>query len=227
MSFRLPILGLIALVLLLAACAPPPLRDQTLLADSGLISGEPCASPCWNGITPGETSWRDALTIVEDNANFENIQTQQDEESGTIGAVWQPRGGAQCCQMVAEDGRTVNLIFLRTAPNDTVGELFRAHGEPAYAVGTPFADDQAILNLIYPDIPMIIFAFVAGPSARISESSEIIGVLYTTSDDMDLFMQTNFLHEWNGYEPYADYRSDEGAVFEVTPSITLTPTPSE
>jgi hypothetical protein len=226
MKYRLLLLAMIVLALVLAACAPPPqLRDETLLADTSLVSGEPCEAPCWRGITPGETAWRDAMTILEDDAELENVQTQEDEQTDAIGAVWQPKGGTQCCQMVAEDGETVNLIFLRTKPEMSLSEVIDAHGEPTYAVGTPVTDDQAIVNLIYPDLPMIVLAFAPGPEGEVSEDSEVVGVFYTTPDDMELFLQTNYLHDWSGYGAFSEYTNAEGAEFEVTPSVTLTPTP--
>jgi hypothetical protein len=43
---------------------------------------------------------------------------------------------------------------------------------------------------------------------------------------MELFLNTNSLHAWEGYGTYATYTSDEGTTFEVTPSVTLTPTAS-
>src|SRR5690606_32282156 len=59
MKHRLILPGVIALVLLFAACAPPPpLRDDTLLQDTSLITeNTECAPPCWRGITPGVTAW--------------------------------------------------------------------------------------------------------------------------------------------------------------------------
>jgi hypothetical protein len=289
MKFRLPMLGIIALVLLVAACAPPPaLRDNNLLADSSLlnkpsatveagateavspeqtlvpgatevataeataVAGTPeltpnaaattestaaagtaatnasCASPCWHNITPGVTRWVDALAILQDDPNFTVENPQQDDKSKTIGVVWSPKGGTQCCQMVAEDGQTVNLIFLRTRPDHNIGEVIAVQGEPKYAVGTPYSDDQAIVNLVYPEKPMLVFVFTAGEaSGAISASSEVIGVLYTTPKDMDLFMKTNNLYNWKGYQPYSAYKNSDGAQYDITPSVTLTPTPAQ
>jgi hypothetical protein len=225
MKARLVLLGIVALALLLAACAPPPaLRDDTLVDDTSLVTGDPCTAPCWRGITPGETLWRDALTIIEDDTQFENIQTREDEASDAIGAIWNVAGGPECCQMVAEDGTTVNLIFVRPRPNMTVGQLIEAHGEPVYAIGTPVSEDQAIINLVYPDLPIIVLAFVPGEQGNLSETSEIIGVFYTTEADMELFVTTQSLHAWEGYAPYTTYRTAEDADYEVTPSVTLTPT---
>ena len=231
MKFRLLPLSLVALVivLVLASCSVPPLRDPNLLADTSLIDNEACTAPCWRGITPGETSWDDARTILEDDPTLENVTVETAEASAenpdaatAIYAIWQGRGGtAQCCQMISLDGETVDVIFLRTAPNVTVEQLIEAKGEPTYAVSTEYSGDQAIVNLIYPEIPIILYAFVAGPEAELLPTSEIIATVYLTPDDMEFLIQTSDLHTWDGYQAFSEYGQE--APFEVTPSITLTP----
>ena len=224
MNIRIVLLGLLLPVLVFAACSPPPeLRDDTLLQETGLITGEPCEAPCWRGITPGETAWRNALTIVEDDAELENLQLQEDENSDAAVAEWNQRGGSACCQMYTEDGESVDVLFLRVAPQMTLGEVFAEQGEPAYAVGSPYSDDQSVMNLVYPDKAMVLYTFVAGEEASLSEASEVIGLLYMAPEDMELLIQTSNLHEWDGYGTYAQYGDDQ---YEVTPSITLTPTES-
>jgi hypothetical protein len=222
MKHRLILPGVLAVVLLFAACAPPPLlRDEKLLQDTSLMTNEPCAAPCWHGITPGETLWRNALTALEDDTNYENVEVQEDDQSDAKVVQWQQKGGTGCCQMFTQDGETVSLIFLRTAPNVSLGELIEAQGEPTYIVGTPFSDDQAIVNLIYPEKSLVVYAFVPGTEGSLSESSELVGVLYMTPADMDLLIKTSNLHDWDGYQSYQAYEQSE---FEVTPSVTLTPT---
>jgi hypothetical protein len=219
---------LLGLVLTVAACSPPAeLRDDNLLRDTSLISGQPCAAPCFRGITPGQTAWQDALTILEDDRDFTNIQIQNaEDDSVRVQAAWQQGdGGGMCCQILSEDGETVRLTFLRTAPTMTLGEVIAIHGEPAYLAGQEFTEDQAIASLVYPETPMVIYAFVAGPAeGELRASSEIIGVLYFVEEDMNLLLQTTELHVWEGYQSFADYSESE---FEVTPSVTLTPTPAE
>lgn len=216
----------VVLVVLVAACAPPPnLRDDAMLRDDSLITNTPCTAPCWNGITPGETLWSDALTKLEDDPALDDPTTRNDDQSSAIVAEFQRTGGSSCCQMVTLDGEKVNLVFLRFAPNMTVGQVIDAHGEPAYLVGSPFSDDQAIINLIYPDLSTVIYVFVAGATNGVlSADSEVIGALYTTPADMDTLLKTSNLNVWEGYNTYAYY--DQGP-FEVTPSETLTPTPSQ
>jgi hypothetical protein len=223
-------LSLAALLLLfvLAACSVPPLRDPNLLQDTSLLDDEPCAAPCWRGITPGESAWSDALTILEDDASLESVDRQSDEDSAAEYAVWQGRGGtAQCCQMISLDGETVDVVFIRLAPDITVSDVIDAKGEPTYAVSTEYSGDQSIVNLIYPDSSLILYAFVAGPEAALLDSSEIIAAVYVSQDDMELLLLTSDLHEWDGYQPFSEYGLE--APLEVTPSITLTPagTPAE
>jgi hypothetical protein len=125
--------------------------------------------------------------------------------------------------MYTEDGDTVSVLFLRVAPSLTVGEVISAQGEPTYLVGSPFSDDQAVMNLIYPEKSLVVYGFVAGTAGELSASSEIVGVLYMTPADMDLLIKTSSLQVWEGYQSYQTYDTSE---FEVTPAVTLTPTPS-
>ncbi|MDX2160158.1 MAG: hypothetical protein SF162_02425 [bacterium] len=217
----LPIsLAAVAFVFLLSACSTPNLRDTNLLRDQSLLTGDPCQAPCWRGITPGETAWSDALIVLEDDPTLQNVTTQEDEESASRVAEWQQRDGAPgCCQMYSEDGEIVDLLFLRVAPDMTIDGVVNVFGNPAYALSTEFSGDQAIINVVYPDVPMVLYVFVPGVEAELTGSSEIIGVLYMTREDMDLLLATSNLHAWDGYQPYSEYGPD--APLEVTPSIIL------
>jgi len=226
MKHRLILPGVFALVLLFAACSPPPpLRDDSLLQDTGLITQDTsCSAPCWRGITPGQSKWSDALTILEDDKTLENVTPQNDTESKSSVAQFQQKGGTTCCQMYTDDGENVSVIFLRVAPKMTLSQVLVAQGEPTYVVGSEYSDDQAVMNLIYPEKSLVVYAFVAGKTTgALSATSEIVGVLYMRPTDMDLLVKTSSLHAWQGYKSYSAY---DTSTYEVTPSITLTPTPN-
>lgn len=224
MKFRFLLPGVLALVLFVAACTPPPnLRNEKFLHDNSLFkTDEACISPCWNGITPGETKWSDALTIVEDTANFEKPQTQTAQDSPAIGALWKETNGDDCCQMVTTDGETVDWILLQLAPTNTLKELIEARGEPTYVVGTPGNDEQAIMNLFYPDQGLVVFVFVPGAAeGELSDSSEVVGVYYLTVEGMDTILEQSSLYAWKGYDTFAAYAPDaENADFAITPVPT-------
>lgn len=222
MKLCLLLLSVMAL-LMLAACQPPPeLRDASLLQDTSLLTDEPCSAPCWRNITPGQTAWRDALTIIEDDPTLMDMQLQQDENSPAIVATFKQANGGDCCQMFTQDGETVDLLFLRVAPLVKLGDLIDAKGDPSYLIGSGFSDDQAIMNLLYPEQNLVVYVFVAGEQAgSLNDNSEAIGVLYMKQEEMSLLLQTSELQAWEGYQTYQFYAE---STLEVTPSITLTPT---
>lgn len=220
---KLRLLLIFMSVVFLAACGPAPqLRNDNFLRDISFLTDEPCAAPCWRGITPGETAWGAALTIIEDDDTLAELRTEASENSTIIGAVWSQQDGEGCCQMYTENGEVVDILILQTAPQATLGEVIEKWGDPTYAIGEPFSDDQAVFSLFYPDVPMLIYTFVAGEQGQLSETSEIIGFGYFAPERMELLLQATSLHEWEGYQSYADYMN---SAFEVTPSVTLTPLP--
>ncbi|MEZ4666653.1 MAG: hypothetical protein R3E39_01815 [Anaerolineae bacterium] len=188
---------------------------------------EKCDAPCWRGITPGVTSWKDAIVTLQDQADLDDPQVQEIPNSApAVGASWQPTQGEPCCQVVSEDGETVSSIFLQLAPTTTLKQLIDARGEPTYVLGTAGTDDQAIINLFYPEQNMIVFVFVAGAEkGTLSETSEIIGAYYTTPEQIDLGIKLSSLYGWKGYQPFSAYAPDKAdADFAITQSVTLTPT---
>lgn len=216
------ILILVGLVFLIAACAPTPqLRSDRLLQDDSFVSDEPCAPPCWRGIVPGETNWNDALNIIRDDSELTSLQTRTDEATRQIGAAWGQRDGDNCCQMFSQDGQTVSFIVAQTTPRVRFGQVVAKHGEPSYIIGDTVSPDQALVSVYYPDIPMLIYVFVEGEEGLIGERSEVVGFAYLTEDLMDLLLQTSNLHSWDGYKTFNEYMKSE---FDVTPSITSTPT---
>jgi hypothetical protein len=219
---RLLLPGLLLLVLLAAACSPPPeLRDQKLLNDTSLLSGEPCEAPCWNGITPGITTWDEARTILEDDPSIEDPTLQTAEDSASVAASFKEPGGVDASgQIFSEDGETVGLIFLRLAPDMVLDDVLAKYGDPTWVIGTPFSDDppQAIVNLVYPENQMIVYVFVPGKEGAIDGTNEVVGVLYMKPEDMDTLLRTSSLHAWEGFTTFPNYGPD--APFEVTPEAT-------
>lgn len=210
-------LPLSLVVLILAACAPPPqLLNEDLLQDTSLVTGDPCEAPCWRGITPGETSWNDAQTIIEDSAdltNFEVLDVPEDEAARA--ATFTTAGGQQCCQMFSEDGDVVSNIFVLLAPPDpesnepqnTLGAVIERYGEPTYMQGEDVTPDQTFIALLYEDKPLIVYVFGDGitvEGTELSEDSPVIGAVYLTPDDVGTVIEANNLYTWAGYGTLID-----------------------
>lgn len=204
---KLHLLLFLLLPFLVAACAPPPvLRDDALLNDTSLISGDPCEAPCWNNITPGETSWRDALIIVEDDPRLVNVEVVEDPESDAQLINFNAPEGPQCCRVFSDDGETISAVLLLLAPEMRLGQVIDKFGEPQYITGGDVTSDQTLLSLVYPDVPLVVYVFAAGTAeGTLTANSEIIGAIYLTAADMDELLAATNLYLWDGYGPVSEY----------------------
>ncbi len=216
MKLRL-LLPAVLLALLIAACAPPPnLRDENLLKDTSLVTDQPCASPCWHGIIPGETAWRDMMILIEDDAAFTNVEESKDDQSDGRGINFATADtNAPCCVISSADGKTVDVILTRLAPGQiTLSEILEKYGEPAYVIGSEAAPDQAVVSLVYPDVPVIIYVFAAGiATGELTPDSDIIGAVYATQTVMESVTTNNNFYAWEGYRKLAGWLDDSNFDF--------------
>jgi protein-disulfide isomerase len=179
------------------------LLNNSLLNDNSVITGEPCGSPCWQNITPGETTISDAHTIVEQLATANIMQ------EGTNGFAFSVGTETMCCQIASQDGVTVSMMFLQLTPNNTLGDVIEVHGEPTYVDGEPFNDSEYIMTLFYSDLNAVIYALVDGANGQLSEESPIITVIYTADDLMATVIESSPLDNWKGFLTYSEYMDGE------------------
>lgn len=152
------ILLLIGCLMVLAACTPSdstiPLRQTpsvnptitatvkvtpTLSVRGRWLQGVPCAPPCWEGITPGTTTFTESLTLLE-NAPYisEQTVTIHDDYSGIYIHRVMPgdRAGLQehstsISAAPLGEGGVVKRIFL-SAPKMKLGEVVAQYGTPSH-----------------------------------------------------------------------------------------------
>ena len=175
------------------------LLNDNFLQDSALVSGTPCAPPCWQNITPGQTSMEDALAIV---TALEGVQVLQ-SDTGAI--LFRSGDGAPCCQIASQDGQTVGSMLLQFAPVTNVVQAIAARGEPDYVIGQPFSESEAVLMLYYRDQNMLLSALVAGVDGRLEETSPIVAAVYASSAVFAAAFESAPLRAWQGYLSYREY----------------------
>lgn len=221
MKLRLVVLACL-LVVVVTACAPPPeLRNDAYLRDTSLIDGEPCGAPCWRGITPGETSWRAARTILEDDPTLADINIRTEENTSEVAATFRRVDGEPCCLIYSETGEQVDQLLLQLAPVMRLRQVIETHGEPEYLSLSEVSDDQAAAALYYPELRAIVYAFVAGAAqGTINPDSEIFALLYVRQSDVDLVIRNSALYRWAGYAAYSEYA---GRAPDITPAPTTDP----
>ncbi len=203
--------ALIAVVALAACSADVNLLDETKLSDTSLISGEPCAAPCWNDIIPGETRYRDAKLIIESDDRFKITDEPSAEDGSTARSFTFAEGeNPACCQVVSRDGETVSSFLLQTAPIMNFGAVYDIYGEPDYLGGEQVNDEQGYMALVYSEVPLILYAFVANPpTGAISVTSQIIGTMYLGEVEMQELLTCASLYQWQGFLEFTSYAERE------------------
>lgn len=206
-------------VWLLAACTPAPnLRDELLLADTSLVSGEPCAAPCWQELTPGETAWGVAQAHIEETQDYRQTDSDTDRRTGEAWIEFAYRDGPTCCRIYTTDGETLSAIFLLVAPDMLLSDVIARYGEPTYMTAEAQTSDQAQVALVYPDptLAMIVYAFAPNiTTAEINADSEIIAHVYMAASEMETLLASENLYAWDGYSLLGDVID---GIFDLTPA---------
>lgn len=215
MSSRL-LLPLVLVTLFIVGCAPSPeLRNDAFLDDTSLITGDSCEAPCWRNLIPGETAWGVALDTFDLNEDFTQVDSEGSRRTPVDWVDYTFRDGPKCCRIYSADGEVLDSILLLLAPQFTLGEVIAHSGEPAYMTAQAETSEQASVQLVYPDIPMIVYVFSETiTDSELTADNDIIGVAYLSVSAMDSLLQTEDLYNWNGYGVLANVIDGE---FDLTP----------
>ena len=180
----------------------PPKRtliNERFLADSSLLTGGPCAPPCWQNIVPGETTLAEALEIV---SALEGITVlRQAEHAFQFGSP----GGPACCQISADERAAVSAIILQFAPAMTIGDAVDVYGEPLFFRAEPYAEAEALLWFYYPERFTMIQIVVPGVDASLEASSPLAAAYYLSAQDMADALDAGAFRPWQGYVAYQEY----------------------
>lgn len=177
----------------------PSLINERFLADTSLLSGEPCAPPCWREIVPGQSTLAEALSTVA--AMDGVVVMQQAEQAFQFGKIDSP----PCCQISADENHVVSAIILQFAPEMTIGEALAQHGEPLFFRGQPYTNTEAILWFYYPDRYTMIQVIVPGVEGNLEASSPLVAAYYLTELDMSDALESGAFSPWKGYVSYLEY----------------------
>ncbi len=185
---------------------------DSFLVDTSLMTGEPCAPPCWQNIVPGETSMEDARAIVE-AAGYGVIANVRS------GFQFANETGIACCEIghhLGIDGtvsESVAVILLRLAPINELGEVIAIYGEPS-AVYTPDPGQapQDQLSLVFAEARMILTVLVESADEPVRPNSKVVDIAYFSGDPMDQIMQLMSTKPlWQGYLSPNAYRERAAA----------------
>lgn len=174
----------------------PTVEDVRSIGDGGLISGQPCASPCFFGIRIGETQFDQAVSMLESNDIYpcyqDTLSTILCGDSITIGA--------------SESTTIVDSIGYYPDIEVSIGELIFKYGAPnilhVIPTGTPEAPTIVML-LLFDTLKMRIrLSEIEGISYTVTTSSKIELINYFDDILYSEVAANMFSQSWKGYGTY-------------------------
>jgi len=202
---------------LTAACgAPPPLKSNTYLKDTSLLATGDCTAPCFHGITPGKTTFTDAVTKVKADQAFSNIQSQDKPPQ----AGWSTTGGEACCQMTANDSGVVDAVIAKVTPDVTLQQVIDKFGQPQYAYTVDYSSDEVAVAVIFPEKGVVVWVSPGNPASKLTGDSPVVIELFIDPAKWSDVLSTATLQAWAGFQSYQSYKSGTPV---VTPRVTPTP----
>lgn len=126
----------LAIVSLLAGCQPAseqPVAEVHWFADRSILTDDPCAAPCWQGITPGETPLDEAFDILTELGYEPRYVGNWGNQIGWVSPLGYPESGLQ---RIASQLFSLQIVgpvgFLDVALEFdlTLGEVMDKYGIP-------------------------------------------------------------------------------------------------
>jgi hypothetical protein len=207
---------------MLAVCAgcgePPPV-------DMSLLTGEPCEPPCWQGLTPGESSEDDVNEFLETSKLVNRGSVFHSDittaGSGVVGVSIQwlsssARGRVQNC--FAVHAGLLSHIFLHPDYDLTLERLIERYGPPerytAHLSGCerPWVD----VTLYYPTHGFTVYLTMRPDDATLKPESKVEKIWYFRAAPLEQFLELGreagyfssipanaeeFGRDWQGYGP--------------------------
>ena len=213
------LLGLCMLTLC-ASCGEPPPVDRSLL------TGEPCEPPCWQGLTPGESTLQDVneFTATSRFVHTRTVSrsshtrlTQDGEEVARVSIRWRSSAGLRKCNsFLIEDGVLTRILICHD-PGLTLRNLIDRYGPPEkYVAGLTFGGPLYYeVTLFYPTYGFTAELVAPYDDGTLQPESRVTSVWYFPAAPLERFLQLSYdagyggppakslevLRDWPGYGP--------------------------
>lgn len=202
-SVKRNVLLMVISLIVFTACAVLPIRTSSevleqKLGDGGLISGSPCAAPCFMGMVPEETSQSEVLEILSQRGISEYCQF--DNTVLCENSIY----------IKFNQDNIVSVINFTPSIPVTVESVFQKYGEPnsidvfnnqltpeapEMQAGLLFDGQRMYISLSYQND---FFSYI------VNEEVVVARVFYLNENEYSDFKASDHVTNWNGYGEYVD-----------------------
>jgi hypothetical protein len=188
------------------------------------IKGNPCKAPCWEGIYPGQTSFRDALSILRADARFDGTKINISEDDNYDLIEWEDAKNpfyADWVIYIEKKKQTVAFIKFATDKHFVLGDVVSGYGNPSDVLATSGLETNKLydyhydLVLIYLDDGFFIKAQRTNspflPKISIDTNFRFVTIFHPDGKSMEIALEYSFgktakyISSWKGFLDYTDY----------------------
>ena len=194
------------------------LAEDIDIGDGGLLSGQPCPSPCAFGIHVGETQLDQVIPVLENNG-ISRCWTEPNLSWSLISC-----GGNRLNVQVDMHTNLVNAIWFDPSVPISLGDIAEKYGEPNCVTVDQEAPGTIHPRFYWNSIRMLVsLPEISGETYDIKKTTEVEGIsfsdetLYRTSEKES----DPYYKPWNGYGRYHPTVKTMPSI--TTPITTLTP----
>ncbi len=216
-----------AVTMYLTSCQ---LAEHKPLVAEGLLTGEPCGPPCWQGLVPGSSTEDDVRQFLRSGkyavgpyAVHPGMAIQDGVLSLTEGLVvmrWDRRGlGGQKNVFDIQDG-VLSLMSMYTDSEVTVEQVVRRYGTPdKYEAGLKMSGRiHTVVSLFYREAGMMLDLYLYDEVPQLRPETQVARVWYFEAVPLEEAVATvagkkgrpledfelerlEHWHDWQGYGP--------------------------
>jgi len=208
--------SLVLMLILSISCSAPATTMATATPESLItwwtlwLDQPACKAPCWQTITPGKTSMKDAVEILE---NTQDVIITYKGEYGVSWQFSQTRTGSGDMRE-SEDG-IVSSIRLGDSPDKDLHfkTIVEEYGYPSFVELYDCQLGMCSTILVYPDIGLLVDTYLednmegVNPSQVTVQPDVVVSGVYFIPPGLENFkkkpeFQEQDLLEWKGYGEY-------------------------
>jgi len=190
--------------------------------DTSLLTGEPCEPPCWQGLTPGESTEEDvaefirATRFVDTRTIYRGRLTRRGEVVG-VSIQWSSTAGVGGrSNSFHIEGGVLKDIIISPDYDLTLQRLFERYGPPETyrAILQGFERQWVDVILFYPTHGFTVYLALRPDDPTLGPDSKVQSVWYFRAAPLERFIELGweaghlgtapsewpeFLRDWQGY----------------------------
>jgi hypothetical protein len=193
------------------------LAEDIDIGDGGLLSGQPCTSPCTFGIHIGETQLDQVIPILESHGMY-NCWMEPSVSWSLVSCA-----GNRLNVQVDMHTSLVNAIWFDPSLPISLGEIIEKYGAPDYVTVDQDAPGRIHPRFYWNSLRMVVpLPEISGETYDVRSTTQVEGISFS---DENLYRASEkesdpYYKPWNGYDMYQPTET-----FPLNPMPIATATP--